>query len=70
MDATNLRLELARTSDTRALALMSRDLIETGLGWTYRAERIARLFRDPEAVALVARVGRQPVGFAVMTLQR
>ncbi|MGI8895940.1 MAG: GNAT family N-acetyltransferase [Casimicrobiaceae bacterium] len=49
------------------MALMSRDLIETGLGWAYRTERIAKLIGDPEAVALVARDSPRSVGFAVMT---
>jgi ribosomal-protein-alanine N-acetyltransferase len=46
---------------------MSRDLIELGLGWAYRTQRVAKLIGDPEAVALVARDGEQIAGFAVMT---
>ena len=46
---------------------MSRDLIETGLGWSYTPQRIMRLMNDAETIALVARDVRQPVGFAVMT---
>ncbi len=63
----NIPLGFARLSEAHALALMSRDLIETGLGWVYRTQRIAALIGDPEAVALVARDSPRPVAFAVMT---
>jgi [ribosomal protein S18]-alanine N-acetyltransferase len=61
-----ISLELATQSDAQAIAWMSRDLIETGLGWTYRRERIAQLIRDPDVVTLVARDGDQAIGFVVM----
>lgn len=60
-------LEFARPDDARALAAMSRDLIETGLGWEYRPQRIARMIADPDAVALVAREGPLVSGFALMS---
>jgi ribosomal-protein-alanine N-acetyltransferase len=60
-----VELGLARTGDAQALALMSRDLIEAGLGWAYRRESIARFIRDRESVVLVAREPPSPVGFAV-----
>ena len=47
------------------LARMSRDFIETGLGWSYRRDRIVRLMSDHEVIALVARSADQPVGFAI-----
>lgn len=46
---------------------MSRDLIEAGLGWSYRKERMVGLICDPDAIAVVARHGKQRVGFALMT---
>ena len=67
MDCRQIQLSFASPSDAQALALMSRDLIETGLGWAYRTQRVAKLIGDPEAVALVARDGKQIAGFAVMT---
>jgi [ribosomal protein S18]-alanine N-acetyltransferase len=66
MDPRSIVLGFARRSDALTLALMSRDLIEAGLGWEYRAERIARLIADPETVALVARDGADVIAFAVM----
>jgi ribosomal-protein-alanine N-acetyltransferase len=61
-----IELGLARPSEAAALARMSRDFIETGLGWTYRAPRMATLIGDPAATALVARDAGCPVGFAIM----
>jgi len=60
-------LEYARPDDARALAEMSRDLIEAGLGWEYRPDRMARMIADPETTALVARDGASVAGFAVMS---
>jgi ribosomal-protein-alanine N-acetyltransferase len=59
-------LRLARAADAPAMATMSRDLIETGLGWRYSPRRIAALIADPETVALVADDGHDVQGFAVM----
>ena len=66
MAARDIVLDFARPSDAQALAMMSRDLIEAGLGWVYRTERFARLIANDEAIALVARLQDRPVGFAVM----
>ncbi len=67
MDERQIELGFACHGDAQTLALMSRDLIETGLGWTYRAPRVAQLIRDPEAIALVTRDGARIVGFSIMT---
>ena len=66
MDARQIELGFAGLGDAQTLALMSRDLIETGLGWTYRTSRVAELIRDPDSVALVTRDGARIVGFAIM----
>lgn len=66
MAARNITLDFARPGDAQALAVMSRDLIESGLGWVYRTERFARLIHSDDTVALVARANERPVGFAVM----
>jgi ribosomal protein S18 acetylase RimI-like enzyme len=67
MAAGQIELGFARHADAHALALMSRDLIETGLGWNYRTQRVAGLISDPDAVALVTRNGPRPTGFAIMS---
>ena len=66
MSFRNLVLELARHDDAEVLAQLSRDLIEAGLGWEYRRERLARLIGNSTHMALVAREGQQVAGFAVM----
>ena len=61
-----LMLRPARTSEAQALAEMSRDLIEVGLGWRYTPPRMAALIGDPETVALVASDASGIQGFAIM----
>lgn len=67
MPGNGLPIELATVRDAPALARMSRDLIETGLGWTYRPPRVAALIRDPETLAAVARRNARIAGFALMS---
>lgn len=61
-----LVLELARSSDASAISRMSRDQIETGLGWSWTPERVLRQIRDRETNVLVARDGSRVVAFAIM----
>ena len=49
-----ITVRLAEPRDAQALALMSRDFIEAGLGWKYDAARVMRAIRDRETVAVVA----------------
>lgn len=60
-------LVFANVRDAQALAAMSRDLIEMGLGWEYRRERLARMIADADTVTLVTRDGLRIAGFAAMT---
>jgi ribosomal-protein-alanine N-acetyltransferase len=64
--AGSITFALAAESDALAIATMSRDLIETGLGWSWTGARVLRTIRDPEALVLVAREGRHIIGFAIM----
>jgi [ribosomal protein S18]-alanine N-acetyltransferase len=68
MNLAGTTLRLARRSDAPTLAAMSRDLIETGLGWTYRTERIGQLLDNADTVSLVACERSLTAGFAIMTL--
>ncbi len=45
---------------------MSRDFIETGLGWRYDAPRIVRAMSNPAMLCLVATQRARVVGFAIM----
>ena len=70
---TKTDCRLARTQDTTLLARMSRDYVETGLGWSWRANRINRLIHAPDSVVVCAErsaalttSARQICGFAIM----
>ena len=67
MACVDLNLRLALDSDAQAIASMSRDLIEAGLGWQYRPRRVRELLADRETVTLVACERERVIGFAVMT---
>lgn len=47
-------IRLAEPRDAQAIALMSRDFIESGLGWKYDAARVTRAMRERETVVIVA----------------
>jgi len=68
MSIKDVGLRLADKDDARAMALMSRDLIETGLGWSYPPDRILRLLNDPEIVSVAARRHEQVAGFGIMRI--
>ena len=63
----NVKLRLATFSDGLAIATMSRDLIETGLGWSWTASRVKRSIACSDTVVLVAHLRRRVVGFAIMS---
>ncbi|MAV25739.1 MAG: hypothetical protein CMQ05_06415 [Gammaproteobacteria bacterium] len=65
MDA-DTEISLARPSDALALAEMSRDLIEVGLGWSWKPSRILAMIEHPESVVLMARTRLEIAGFAIM----
>jgi len=66
MATIDVELGLARLRDAETLAIMSRDLIEAGLGWGYRPQRMAELIAARETATLVANERGRCVGFAVM----
>jgi ribosomal protein S18 acetylase RimI-like enzyme len=53
--STALEFGLAHARDANALARMSRDLIEHGLGWRWQTSAIRALMNDPDTVVLCAR---------------
>jgi ribosomal protein S18 acetylase RimI-like enzyme len=59
-------LRLARLDDAYTIALMSRELIETGLGgWSWPPARVARAIRSSNKIALVSAVHNHLIGFAI-----
>jgi ribosomal-protein-alanine N-acetyltransferase len=60
-------ISLAALADARAIALLSRDEIEQGLGWSWTPARVQRCIRDPQTNVIVARDGTAVIGFALMS---
>jgi ribosomal protein S18 acetylase RimI-like enzyme len=57
---------IATRIDAKAIAVMSRDLIEHGLEWRWRPERVARTIDDPNTNVVVVRGSRQLIAFGIM----
>src|SRR5262245_63720268 len=55
MSSAPVTIRIAEPRDAHAIAEMSRDHIETGLGWRYDAARVLRAMRRHETCVLVAR---------------
>ena len=62
-----ITIRLAEPRDAQAVALMSRDFIESGLGWKYDAPRVLKAIRDRETLAIVACEGGKPSNAATAT---
>jgi ribosomal-protein-alanine N-acetyltransferase len=61
-----VHLQLARLAEARAIAAMSRDLIENGLGWSWTPARVARQILCRDTAVVVARVHSGMAGFGIM----
>jgi ribosomal-protein-alanine acetyltransferase len=59
-------ISLARPCDADRIATLSRDLIESGLGWRWRPPRVRQQIRAPETNVIVARSIGALAGFAIM----
>ena len=54
MSGTLPAVRLARSEDASTIARMSRDYIESGLGWSWRPQRVLGAIRDPNTLVIVA----------------
>ncbi len=61
-----VELKLARLADAQRIALMSRDLVEDGLPWSWTSTRVAEHIRGRDSDVLTAWVDGQLIGFAIM----
>jgi ribosomal-protein-alanine acetyltransferase len=59
-------LGLARSSDAREIAEMSRDLIEQGLTWSWTPARVQHFITGAESSVIVARRDQRIAAFAIM----
>jgi ribosomal-protein-alanine N-acetyltransferase len=60
---------LATVEDAEVIAALSRDLIEYGMPWRWRPERIRHVIRDPNTNVVAVGKRGSPVGFGVMEYQ-
>ncbi len=60
------RIRLATIKDASRIAEMSRDLIESGLGWSWTPLRLAREIIATDSNVIVMVDGEDIIGFAVM----
>ncbi|CAN5889214.1 ribosomal protein S18-alanine N-acetyltransferase [soil metagenome] len=63
---TELVIRRARAGDALRIAEMSRDLIESGLGWSWTVPRVLRSLGDAQTNVVVALAAGQRIGFAIM----
>ncbi|MGE0487439.1 MAG: GNAT family N-acetyltransferase [Gammaproteobacteria bacterium] len=59
-------IRLARRAEARTIASMSRELIESGLGWSWTPTRVGRCIADRTTNVVVAVADQRVLGFAVM----
>jgi ribosomal protein S18 acetylase RimI-like enzyme len=59
-------LGLARSTDARDIAEMSRELIEQGLTWSWTPARVQHCICGPDSSVVVARRDRRLAAFAIM----
>ena len=63
---TAVTLRLAEPAQTAAIARLSRDRIEHGLGWSWTPTRVMRSLQDPQTNVVVAWDGEAMLGFGIM----
>ena len=62
----NQKIRLAKDADALRIATMSRDFIESGLGWSWTAPQVIRKIHSRHSNVIVSLEGKDIVGFAVM----
>ena len=64
---TDTSVQLATLGDAKAIAALSRDQIEAGLGWSWTSARIERAIRDPDTNVAVVRDNGAILAFGIMS---
>lgn len=62
----NETIQLANIADASCIAELSRDLIESGLGWSWTTSRVLKAIIANDSNVIVTREGKHVIGFAVM----
>ena len=60
-----VKLELAKPEDAEAIAILSRDLIEYGLGWSWTPARVSKHIQLTSSMVVVARGEQKVEGFSI-----
>ena len=68
MNRKQIWLAPARLADAVKIAELSRDEIESGLGWSWTVERVARSIKRHNTRVLKAMVNRRFAGFGIMSM--
>lgn len=63
---TDASVQLATSADAEAIAAMSRDHIERGLGWSWNVARVRRSIRDADTNVAVVRDHGTVLAFGIM----
>ena len=63
---THHDIRLALPNEARRVATMSRDFIETGLGWRWTSDRVLKCLHDEATNVVVAGRDGEIAGFAIM----
>jgi [ribosomal protein S18]-alanine N-acetyltransferase len=63
---SGIQIQLASPNDARWIAEMSRDHIETGLGWRWQRGSIVNQIADVDTNVITATLAGKHVGFAIM----
>lgn len=66
MSTRDVSLRIALPGDAARIALMSRDLIESGLGWSWTQTRVSKGIANPDTLSIVLRDDDSVIGFAMM----
>jgi ribosomal protein S18 acetylase RimI-like enzyme len=67
MNVAKLVIQIATGDEAADIATLSRDEIESGLGWSWTGARVLHAIRDPETNVVVARdSGGRLAGFGIM----
>jgi ribosomal-protein-alanine N-acetyltransferase len=66
MSIREVTIRLARPDDAQDIALMSRDLIESGLGWSWTRARVSRSISNRDTLSVAMCRGTRLIAFAIM----
>ena len=59
-------IQLANMADASRIAELSRDLIESGLGWSWTTSRVLKAIKAKDSNVIVTRERKHVIGFAIM----